>query len=272
MRSVSLVMLVLTGTLTVPAAAQTGSESNLVLTIFGGTVTGHSLWTVGKQTLTVLGNPTKYDTLDVSRSITSSLVLGAAATYFFSPHVGVHLEMSYLGLPIESRCTGVFFHPDSSAFADLHRNEQVCSDIQAQQADGGAIAIFGGVTVRAASRRTLSPYVRGNFGIVNESRSTIDVAGAFIDSDGLLKVRQVIADQNPRHTSVMFGAAVGLTSPLGPGYQFRFELRDAIVSLDRLAGPANSLGVGPITSKAYHHISLTLGLDVVLERKRGRRY
>ncbi|HEV8398848.1 MAG TPA: hypothetical protein VGQ18_03310 [Gemmatimonadales bacterium] len=271
MRSFSLAILVFTG-LTVPAAAQTGSESNLVFTIFGGTVTGHSLWTVGKQPLTVLSDPSKYDTLDLSRSVSSSMVLGLAATYFLSPHVGVHLELSYLGLPVESRCTGVFFHPDSNAFADLHRNEQVCDDIQSQSADGGAIAIFGGVTLRAASRRTLSPYVRGNFGIVNEPRSTIEMAGAFIDGDGILKDRQVLADASPRRTSVMYGAAAGFTSPLGPGYAFRFELRDVVVSLDRLAGPANGLGVGPITSKAYHHISLTLGLDVVLERKRGRRY
>ena len=270
MRSFSFATLVATCALCAPAAAQTGSEANLALTIFGGTVTGHSLWTVGKQPLTVLGT-TKYDTLDLSRSVTSSLVLGAAATYFVSPHVGVHLELSYLGLPVESHCTG-FFNPDSNATTDLHRNQQVCDDIESQPADGGAIAIFGGVTLRAAPRRTMSPYVRGSFGIVNEPRSTIEMAGAFIDSDGLLKERQVLADASPRRTSVMYGAAAGFTSPLGPGYAFRFELRDVVATLDRLAGPANALGIGPIASKSYHHISLILGLDVVLEKKRGRRY
>jgi len=271
MRSFSLAMLALTCVLAVPAAAQTGSESNLVLTIFGGTVTGHELWTVGKQPLTVLGT-TKYDTLDLSRSVTSSLVLGVAATYFFSPHVGVHLELSYLGLPVETRCIGVFFNPDSNATTDLHRNQQVCDDIESQPADGGAIAIFGGVTVRAAARRTMSPYLRGNFGIVNEPRSTIEMAGAFFDNDGLLKQRQVLADASPHRTSVMYGAAAGFTSPLGAGYAFRLELRDVIVSVDRLIGPANGLGIGPTATKSYHHVSLTLGLDVVLERKRGRRY
>jgi len=271
MRSCSLATLVLMCALTVPAAAQTGSEANLVFTIFGGTVTGHSLWSVGKQPLTVLGT-SNYDTLDLSRSVTSSMVLGLVATYFVSPHVGVHLELSYLGLPVESRCNGLFFHPDSNAFMDLHRNQQVCDDVESQQADGGAITIFGGVTLRAAPRRTISPYVRANLGLVNEPRSTIEMAGAFIDSDGLLKERQVLADASPRRTSVMYGAAAGFTSPLGPGYAFRFEVRDIVVSLDRLTAPANALGIGPIASKSYHHVSLTLGLDVVLERKRGRRY
>lgn len=269
MRSLAFVPLALTCALSAPAApaaAQTGSESNLVLTIFGGTVTGHALWTVAKQPLTVL-NTTQYDTLELSRSVASSLVLGAVATYFLSPHVGLHLEMSYLGLPIESGCAGLHYNTDAE-----NKNQQICDDIQARPADGGAIAIFGGVTLRAAPRRTVSPYVRGNIGVVSQSRSTIDVAGAFADGSGAVFERQVIADPSPRRTSLMLGAAAGFTSPLGPGYQFRFELRDVMVSLDRLVGPANGLGIGPVAARRYHHIALTLGLDVVLERKRGRRY
>lgn len=266
MRPFSFVPLALACALSTPAGAQTGSESNLVLTIFGGTVTGHTLWTVAKQPLTVL-NTTQYDTLALSRSVGSSLVLGVAATYFLSPHVGLHFEMSYLGLPAESGCAGVYYNPDAE-----NKNQQICDDIQAQPSNGGAIAIFGGVTLRAASRRVFSPYVRGSIGIVNQSGSTIDVAGAFADSAGNAFVRQVIADLTPRRTSLMLGAAGGFTMRLGPGYQFRLELRDVAVSLDRLTGPANALGVGPVAARSYHHIGLTLGLDVVLERKRGRRY
>ena len=153
MRSILFVSLLLAAT--VPAAAQTGSQPNLVLTIFGGAVTGHHLWTVGKQPLSVLGSsPTKYDTLRLSRSINSSLVLGATATYFLSPHVGVHAEISYMGLPMDSGCDSLFLHPDSIAgnTIDLRRNAQMCDNIRSQSASGGAITIFGGVTLRAAPR------------------------------------------------------------------------------------------------------------------------
>jgi len=274
MRSFSLVTLALTCALSAPATAQTGSEANLVLTIFGGTVTGHSFWRVGKQPLAVLGtSPPKFDTLDLSRTVTSSLVLGAAATYFVSPHLGLHLEVSYLGLPIETTCTAVYLHPDSSGgFQDLRRNGQVCDDINAQPANGGAVTVFGGVTLRAAPRRALSPYVRGNIGLVTLGHSTIEMAGAFADGSGNVFVRQVLADPKARRTSLMYGAAAGFTSPLGTGYQFRLEVRDVITSLDRLVGPANALGIGPVAAKTYHHIALTLGFDVVLEQKRGRRY
>lgn len=271
MRSFAFVPLALTCVLFTPAAAQTGSENNLVLTILGGAVTGHTLWTVGKQPLTVLGDPSRYDTLRLSRQVGSSLILGATATYFPWPHVGFHAEVSYLGLPVDSNCQGLYFHPDTSGGVDLRRNEQMCSDIQAQAGFGGAISVFAGVTLRAATRRTFSPYARGSVGFVNQPRSTIEMDAAFVDPTGL-RFRQILADPNPRNTSVMYGAAVGFTSPLGTGYQFRFEVRDVVTSLERLLGPANSLGIGPTAARSYHHFALTIGFDVVLERKRGRRY
>lgn len=272
MRSFVFVPLALTCLLAAPAAAQTGSQNNLVLTVFAGAVTGHTLWTVGKQPITVLSDPPgRYDTLQLSRQVSSSLVLGATATYFPWPHVGFHAEVSYLGLPVDSNCNGLYFHPDTVDGVALRRNEQMCNDIQAQAGFGGAISVFTGVTLRAATRRAISPYLRGNVGIVNQARSMIEMNAAFVDGTGL-QIRQVIADPNPRNTAVMLGAAVGFTSPLGTAYQFRFEVRDVVTSLKRLTGPVNALGVGPVATHSYHHFSLTLGFDVVLERKRGRRY
>src|SRR5882672_4293744 len=133
-----------------PAAAQEESQANLVLTILGGTVTGHDLWAVAKQPLGVQDGSGRVDTLGLSRTISSGLVLGAAATYFLSPHLGFHAELSYTALPVDGQCVPVFINADT-----LHRNEQVCGDISGQSATGGAITLFGGVTLRAASRRSL---------------------------------------------------------------------------------------------------------------------
>lgn len=251
------------------AAAQSGSQPNLVLTILGGVVTGHSLWSVAKQPLCVGTSSCtgQYDTLRLGRSIGSSLVLGAAGTYFVSPHVGLHAEISYFGLPVDSDCEGLFFNADTE-----NKNQQICDDIQSQAASGGAIAIFGGVTLRAASRRSMSPYVRGSVGFVNQSHSTVEVVGGYFDGAGNFFDRQVVVDQSPHRNSLLLGAAAGFTSPLGPGYQFRFEVRDLLTSLNRLTGPVNALGQGPTAKKMYHHFGLTLGFDVVLERSRGRRY
>jgi hypothetical protein len=256
-----------------PAAAQRGQEANLVLTIVGGTVIGHHLWTINKQALSVLGSsPTKYDTLRLSRAVTSGIVLGAAATYFPSPHVGFHAEVSYLGLGFDSSCDSVYFHPDTvGGGIDLRRNGQVCDDITSQIPVGSMISIFAGATLRAASRGSFSPYVRGGIGFVNQSGSTIDVAGAFFDGVSLNQ-RQVIIDLKPRHTDAMAALAAGFTSPLGPGYQFRLEVRDHIINLIKLTGPGSAAGASPTAPGYHHHIALTLGLDIVMEKKRGRRY
>ena len=274
MRSVAFVPFALTCLLftPAPAPAQTGSQNNLVLTILGGAVTGHDLWTIDKQPLCVIPSggsgacSPNYDTLRLSRVIGSSLALGVAATYFPSPHVGVHAEVSYLGLPTDASCSGLYYNADPE-----NKNQQLCDDIQSQAGAGGAISIFAGVVLRASPRRTFSPYLRGSVGIVNQARSTTELTGAWVDATGFHE-RQVIADANPGRNSAMFGTAAGFTTPLGSGYQFRFEARDVIVSLERLTGPVNALGIGPVATRYYHHFALTLGFDVVLEQKRGRRY
>ena len=271
MRSFSFVALALTSLLVGPAVAQTGSQSNLVLTILGGAVTGHDLWTIDKQPVCVIPSgggacTSNYDTLRLARSIGSSLMLGVTATYFPSPHVGVQAELSYLGLPTDASCSASAYATDTE-----NKNEQLCDDIQSQAGGGGAISVFASVVLRAAPRRSVSPYLRGSVGFVNQARSTTEVVGAFTDGTGFHE-RLIIADPKQGRTSVMVGVGAGFTSPLSAGYQFRVEVRDAIVSLERLTGPANALGVAPTATRSYHHIALALGIDVVLERKRGRRY
>ena len=270
MRPFASVLLALTCTVAGPGRTQTPGQPNLVLTIVGGVVTGHALWVIDKQPFCLLtssgacsGN---YDTLRLSRSIGSSLALGAAATYFPWPHVGLHAEISYLGLPIDDGCVGLFYYPDPD-----NKHKQICDNLSGQAGAGGAISVFAGVTLRAATRRAFSPYVRGSVGMVNLSRSTVEVVGDYVDGAGA-QARQVIRDQTPRHLAPMFGAAAGFTSPLGPGYQFRLEVRDVVTSLERVTGPADGLTIAPVSARYYHHVALILGLDVVLERKRGRRY
>ena len=269
MRLVTFAVLVMVGAGTVPASAQTSPQPTILLTIFGGVVSGHGLWTVAKQPL--LFGTSQYDTVRISQSIEPTIIAGAGATYFPSPHVGFHIELSYLGLPVDAGCDSVFFHPDAE-----RKNGQTCDDIRQRSADGGAIAIFGGITFRAASRGVISPYARLNLGFVSESRSTIEVAGGYVTANGAF-VQEVVSDPQPRRSSVLLGAALGFTRPISPGYQFRWEARDQLVQQARLTGPAtiplpNGGVTGPMASRLYHHFSMILGLDVVLEKKRGRRY
>jgi len=253
------------------APAQTNPQPTIVLTISGGVVTGHGLWTIEKQPICVLGGggacTGTYDTLRIARSISPSLILGASGTYFPSPHLGFHAEISYLGLPIDDTCTPVFLNPDPPT----ERGQQMCDNMTATNGTGGAISLFVGATLRAASRKAISPYARFNIGVVNLTSSTTEVVGAYVDAGGVQE-RQIIEDINGHGARLMYGAAAGVTTPIGTGYQFRLEFRDVITSLTRVTGPANDLAIAPTDSKNYQHFGLVMGLDIVLERKRGRRY
>lgn len=254
------------------AMAQTPSRAQLVLTILGGAVTGHSLWDVPIQPVAVLDDarqPTVVnDTVHLSRDVTSSIVAGASATYFFSPHVGVHAEISYLGLPFDDSCTGSF-HPDLE-----NKNQEACNDIQQRPGAGGVISLFIGATLRAASTSSLTPYIRGNIGIVEQPHSSVAMIGTHFTTVGPEPIA-MIDDRSPQRSALMLGLALGLTTPIskGGGYQFRLEARDFITSFERVTGQANvTTRVAPTAGRSYHHFSLTLGLDVVLEKSRGRRY
>lgn len=266
MRLATCALLLLTGIST--ATAQTPSGSQLVLTILGGAVGGHSLWTVPKQPLLSLVDSGQFDTLRLSREITSSIVVGASATYFLSAHVGVHAEISYLGLPNDDGCTVLHQTPNDSLVSE------VCNDIQSRSGAGGAISFFVGATLRATPQRALSPYLRGNIGVVSMPHSRVAVVGDYLTAFGPQPI-PVIADPSPRRAAPLFGLAAGVTTPIGKdrGYQFRLEIRDVITSIERVTGPADATTlIAPTASKSYHHLGLTIGLDIVLERTRGRRY
>jgi hypothetical protein len=208
------------------------------------------------------------DTVHLTREVTSSIVVGAAGTYFVSPHFGLHAEISYMGLPYDDSCTGTF-HPDSQ-----NKNEQACSDIASRSGAGGSVSLYVGATLRAAATRSLSPYVRANIGVVTTPHSSVAMIGNYLTQFGPQPV-PFINDPSPRSSGPMFGVAAGFTQPLGKdgGYAFRLEVRDGISSFERVTGQADVATLhAPTEIKSYHHFSLVLGLDVVLEKGRGRRY
>ena len=85
----------------------------------------------------------------------------------------------------------------------------------------------------------------------------------------------VIYDDNNKGTRLRpaFGLGAGTTIAAGKGYQIRWEIRDNIVGIQRVTGVSPGRGQVPPHETAYKHLfSLNVGLDVILERKRGRRY
>jgi opacity protein-like surface antigen len=250
-------------------AAQTPSQSTLVLTAYIGVASGHALWNVDRQPVCQLaGGPPIFtcsgqtDTMGLTRDVSSSIAAGLAMVYFPARVVGLEVDINYLGLPFDTNCRAIKV-TDS-------KNQDLCTTITASSRSSSSISFDFGVIARAAPGG-FSPYARAGIGILASSASSVEVLGSFTQG-GAVYTRTVIADDHPRRGSAALTVGGGVMAALGPGYVFRLEVKDVYASLARIEGPANALGIAPTSTRAYHHIALTMGLGIVLERKHGRRY
>ena len=248
------------------AHAQTAAEPTIVFTVYAGAVTGHGLWAIDRQPLCQFaGNGLctgVYDTVSIARDVGSSLSVGLAMTYFPHSTLGVQFDVSFLGLPLEDRCVPIGV-PSGS-------NQALCQSIPANSPGGSALSFELGVIARPpAGSSPLRPYARLGVGLLTHSESTVEVDGSYGSNQG---TKIIITDDTPYHTSASLFGGVGLVANLSPGYLLRLEARDVYAKLARVNGPANDLGVAPTNTRSFHHIALSLGLGIVLEQKRGRRY
>lgn len=250
--------------LTVPAAAQEGPQPRLILSIGAGAHTGHGLWTIADQPIEIPPNTNVYDSLRLARSIGSGLLATFSATYFPGGHLGFYGDVTFLDMAMENSCSPVVPYK-----ANPDPNEALCSNFNASVSGNSTLLVGLGVTLRAAPRGSLSPYARAGLGYALHAHGTVGAEAP--NAPGSPPV-QIIADDDPMNGSPALLLAAGLSQPIGSGYQLRLEVRDDFFALERVTGPANSLGQAPTDTGWYHHLSLTIGFDIVFDQKRARRY
>lgn len=262
----ALALIIATGT---TLAAQQRSEPQLMLSIVGGLTTGNALWEINRQP--VLNGAGNHDTLRLVRRLQSGFMLGASATYYVSPHVGVYGEIAFLGLGLGNTCRLIALDPSP---ANPGRNADVCDDITATDGSANTVGFFVGAAFRGAPRGFASPYFRVQGGLTTRGSSTTEVVGRFVQPfTGTVEARLVVNDPEGGSIQPAAGFAAGIMIPVAAGYQIRLELRDHLLLVDRLDGPASTLATGaPRSTTLVNNLALVFGLDIVLERKRGRRY
>ncbi len=252
--------------LTGPLAAQaTADQARLMFTVgVGQTSGGGTLWRVGHQPFIV--GPGQDDTLAVARTFRRSLNVLFSGTYFPKASLGLNVEAQLLGLATEDQCS-------ITATTGAAETSQLCRSLNRNEDNASAVALAAGVVYRAWSSQVLHPYVRASAGFVVSQQSFLNVEGKLSNDSTGTAVLPLYRDDRPVgvHPILSFGG--GIVAVIGRGYQFRTEIRDNWVQLPKVSGPTVRQGLKPpSTSVGKHFLSVTIGFDIVLERKRGRRY
>ncbi len=248
-----------------PAAAQRQADEAR-LTIGVGllhTSGGGQLWSVGRQPI-LDGAGT--DTLSISRRLTSGLGFSFHGAYFPSTYYGIAGEVLVTRLGTGDDCRL------RSAAATLYASD-LCGSLQNNEASTSTASLSAGVMLRPGLRGTIQPFARAMGGILIAQKSFAATDGFVRTPDSVVAVAAVYRDEDVTTTSPYLSFGVGFAAGIAPGWQARVEVRDTWVRLPMITGATSRQGVEPTLGRRGHHLlSFVVSVDVVLERKRGRRY
>lgn len=252
---------VLLATWTTTAAAQrTGDRAQLVFTISGGYIAEAGLWSVPNQPV-FLENTTS--TLAVTRGISPTIAGALAVTYYPKDKFGLTAEAFFTSLGLDDSCRVLSGGSPTVT--------EACDDIDGQEKSAAAVAVSTGAIFRIGSREFISPFARASVGLLFSNQSSLLTQGVSPSNDFALLV--LYDDDTQTRVSPSINLGVGATVVLSRGYHLRWEVRDNIAGIERISGATPQFGQIPPHERDYKHLfSVLVGLDIVLERSRGRRY
>lgn len=245
----------------VAVAQRTGDRAQLVFTISGAYLDGVGLWSVPSQPVD-LG--ITHDVLALERSVKSSFGAGLSGTYFAGERIGLSAEAFFMDLAYDDSCR-------ITEASGSVRIAEVCSDIDEQEFGATGVALSVGGVFRVASREFISPFARVSGGFILTNQSTVIMRGASPSNQGAILT--IYEDDSQTRIRPTFSVGVGTTVVLSRGYHLRWEVRDQVMGMVAVASPVDLVTRIPPRETVYkHRFSVLIGLDVILERQRGRRY
>lgn len=258
----AIIMIAIGASVRTAAAQATRDQARLVVGVSAGYIGGSGLWRVNNQPIRALNN--EQDVFDIERRLRPNITFIGQGTYFPSDHVGITGEVAYLGLGTTDACKFI-------ASANDGINRSACAAINGDNRSASGVAATAGVMLRPASRAAYQPYVRIQAGVALVPRSTVPVTAVFGQTQGsVLPIYTISNDKEVKPAGVL---AFGISTAPSAGYQFRVEARATAVQLRVVSGPTAFENMQPETRSVTKLLpSITVGLDIVLEKRRGRRY
>ncbi len=263
MRRSLLTLLTCSLTLAGSAAAQRRSDQARLSFGLGVGYNGQTrMWKIDGQEL--FDNFAR-DTATVTRNVRSTIGIAFVGVYYPNDHWGISGEAHLIGLGFVDGCT---LRSNSGSL----RNQEVCTTLQGQESPGTTVAATIGGIYRPFPWTEIQPYLRVNAGLLMSQQSGVRMRATIVGDSGLVDY-YVYQDPHPASISPTMAIGGGMTAFVSRAYQIRFEMKDNIVSLEHVTSTVPVPLATPTSERKLHHVfSLTIGMEVVLEKKRGRRY
>jgi hypothetical protein len=243
------------------AAQRTADRPILIFTVSGAYLDDVGLWSVPDQPVIDPASG-RTDHFAITRGVKRTIGAGFSGTYYKGSHLGITAEAFLLGLGYDDTCRLV-------APLQAGLNADRCNSIDERERSAAAVALTTGLIYRVSGDEFISPFARVAAGILVNNQSPLRLFGEDSDGNELL----IYDDENTgTRLRPAFVLGIGTTVAAGRAYQIRWEVRDNIVGIQRITGSTGP-GQVPPNETAYKHIfSINVGLDVILERRPGRRY
>jgi hypothetical protein len=223
---------------------------------------GGRIWQVPDQP--IISN-TGTDTLALERRFTSGLGVGLSGIYFPNRYVGIGGEVVVVRIGSADHCRIIRSTGDVFTTA-------LCSSLENAEHSSVSATFSGGVYLRPGFQGAIQPYGKLMLGFTDVEASFVGMAG-YTQSGQTMPVVTLYQDEHTTTLSPYYAAGIGIAAGLGPGWQLRCEVRDTYIRLPGITGPTPRQGLEPRShGHGFHQFNFAVSVDVVLERKRGRRY
>jgi hypothetical protein len=248
-----------------------GPTTEVQLSASVGLSWGGPLWIVAKQpALVSTTGPVLLDTFALARRLAPGLTAWVGFTSFRRPQVGFGAELAWVAAGVNTTCRIVGqLQPDPNQASAV-----ACGNVGQQRVVTSAITALGTVTLRAAPRRDVSPYARVGIGLALLSGSFVGTGADYATAACPVCYREFYAPDSRSFTWAGTLAA-GLVFGGGLPLRFRVELRDLVLGLPTVSGPADpasSHPMPPVRIQATHRVTVAMGLELVNGGPRRRRY
>ena len=245
------------------AAQARSDQSRLSIGVGVGYNGGTDLWSVTGQPIAA---QLAVDSASIGRKIRPTIGITFVGAYYPNDRFGYTGEIHLLGLGYEDRCR---LETNSGSAP----NAQVCNGLKGTQTPGTAVAATIGALFRPFPWNDIQPYVRANAGLLVSQQSAVRMRSEWVEDTTTIHTYFVFEDDHPASVAPVGALAAGFTAFIGRSYQMRVEAKDNFVSVEEVTGTVDSQGDEPTSRRVMRQVfSVSLAFEVVLEKRRGRRY